>query len=63
MLPPLPPLLPLPPQVLENSLEAKVLRSDSSALAKDCRQEIKALNTRLIKLGGCGAVGGWVRGQ
>lgn len=38
-------------QVLENSLEAKVLQSDNSALARDCRKEMKALNTRLIKLG------------
>ncbi|KAL4856486.1 DNA-binding protein SMUBP-2 [Chlorella vulgaris] len=38
------------PQVLESSLEAKVLQSDNSALAKDCRKEMKALSTRLIKL-------------
>jgi hypothetical protein len=41
-----------PPQVLENSLEARVLQSDNSALAKDCRKEMKALNGRLLKLGG-----------
>lgn len=42
----------LPPlQVLDNSLEARVLQSDNSALAKDCRKEMKALNTRLLKLG------------
>ncbi|KAI7837886.1 hypothetical protein COHA_008373 [Chlorella ohadii] len=38
------------PQVLDNSLEARVLQSDNSALAKDCRKEMKALNTRLLKL-------------
>eukprot|EP00967_Tisochrysis_lutea_P080888 scaffold111308_cov18-Tisochrysis_lutea.AAC.3 len=39
------------PQVLDSSLEAHVLRSDNSSLAKDCRKEIKALNTQLMKLG------------
>jgi len=39
------------PAVLDSSLEAKVLRSDDSALAKDCRKEIKDLNARIIKLG------------
>eukprot|EP00887_Chlorella_sp_A99_P002446 scaffold10.g2446.t1 len=39
------------PQVLANSLEAKVLQSDNSALAKDCRKEMKALSSRLLKLG------------
>ena len=39
------------PAVLDSSLEAKVLRSDDSALARDCRKEIKDLNTRLLKLG------------
>ncbi|PRW39069.1 DNA-binding SMUBP-2 isoform B [Chlorella sorokiniana] len=38
------------PQVLDSSLEARVLESDNSALAKDCRKEMKALNTRLLKL-------------
>jgi hypothetical protein len=38
--------------VLENSLEARVLASDNSALARDCRREMKALNGRLLKLGG-----------
>ncbi|KAL4440242.1 hypothetical protein ABPG75_003243 [Micractinium tetrahymenae] len=38
------------PQVLESSLEARVLQSDNSALAKDCRREMKALNQRLLKL-------------
>ena len=37
-------------QVLECSLEAHILRSDNSALAKDCRSEIKAANARLLKL-------------
>lgn len=32
-------------------MEAHVLRSDSSALARDCRKEIKAANSRLLKLG------------
>ncbi|KAI8477001.1 MAG: P-loop containing nucleoside triphosphate hydrolase protein [Monoraphidium minutum] len=40
------------PQVLDSSLEAHVLRSDNSALAKDCRKEIKALNSQLMKLEG-----------
>ncbi|KFM22807.1 DNA-binding protein SMUBP-2 [Auxenochlorella protothecoides] len=39
-------------QVLDVSLEAKVLRSDNSALAKDCRKEMKALNAQLLKLQG-----------
>ncbi|GLI64102.1 hypothetical protein VaNZ11_007275 [Volvox africanus] len=39
------------PQVLDNSLEAHVLRSDNSALARDCRAEIKDINCRLLKLG------------
>ncbi|GAX76189.1 hypothetical protein CEUSTIGMA_g3633.t1 [Chlamydomonas eustigma] len=38
------------PQVLDNSLEAHVLRSDNSSLAKDCRKEIKSLNQKLKKL-------------
>ncbi len=33
------------------SLEAQVLQSDNSALAKDCRKEVKAINGRLLKLG------------
>lgn len=37
-------------QVLESSLEAHVLRSDNSALAKDVRKEIKDINTQLAKL-------------
>ena len=38
-------------QVLGCSLEAHVLKSDNSALAKDCRKEMKAVTTRLSKLG------------
>lgn len=38
-------------QVLDNSLEAHVMRSDNSSLAKDCRKDIKAANARLLKLG------------
>ena len=38
-------------QVLAKSLEAQVLQSDNSALAKDCRKEVKAINGRLLKLG------------
>ena len=41
----------MPLQVLACTLEAAVLRTDSSALAKDCRAEIKAANARLLKLG------------
>lgn len=40
------------PAVLEASLEARVLRSDGSALARDCRAEIKAATARLLKLDG-----------
>ncbi|KXZ43249.1 hypothetical protein GPECTOR_96g715 [Gonium pectorale] len=39
------------PAVLDSSLEAHVLRSDNSALARDCRAEIKDINARLLKLG------------
>ena len=38
-------------QVLAKSLEAQVLQSDNSALAKDCRKEVKAINGQLLKLG------------
>jgi hypothetical protein len=37
-------------QVLGASLEAHVAASDNSALAKDCRKEIKAANAALLKL-------------
>ena len=33
------------------SLEAQVLKSDNSALAKDCEKECAALRRRLTKLG------------
>ncbi|EEH53335.1 uncharacterized protein MICPUCDRAFT_29100 [Micromonas pusilla CCMP1545] len=36
--------------VLENSLEAQVLRSDNSSLARDCERESAALRRRLLKL-------------
>ncbi|KAK9834338.1 hypothetical protein WJX81_008466 [Elliptochloris bilobata] len=39
------------PSVLAASLEAQVLASDSSALARDCRREMKAATVRLLKLG------------
>ncbi|KAG2501054.1 hypothetical protein HYH03_000873 [Edaphochlamys debaryana] len=39
------------PAVLDSSLEAHVLRSDNSALARDCRAEIKDINSKLLKLG------------
>ncbi|PNH09678.1 DNA-binding protein SMUBP-2 [Tetrabaena socialis] len=39
------------PAVLDSSLEAHVLRSDNSALARDCRAEIKDINCKLLKLG------------
>ena len=38
-------------QVLGASLEAHVAGSDNSALAKDCRRDIKAANATLVKLG------------
>ena len=38
-------------KVLAKSLEAQVLQSDNSVLAKDCRKEVKAINGRLLKLG------------
>ena len=37
-------------QVLGASLEAHVAASDNSALAKDCRKEIKATNAALLRL-------------
>ena len=39
------------PGVMGHSLEAAVLRSDSSSLARDCRADMKAANARLLKLG------------
>jgi hypothetical protein len=38
-------------QVLDSCLDAIILKSDNSALAKDCRKEIKAANARILKLG------------
>eukprot|EP00878_Enallax_costatus_P011993 GHUV01012521.1.p1 GENE.GHUV01012521.1~~GHUV01012521.1.p1 ORF type:complete len:728 (+),score=288.54 GHUV01012521.1:305-2488(+) len=38
------------PQVLDKSLEAQVLRSDNSSLARDCRRDMQQLNRQLIKL-------------
>lgn len=38
-------------QVLGASLEAHVYASDNSALARDCRRDIKAANAQLLKLG------------
>ena len=38
------------PQILEVSLEYKVLHSDQSQLARECREEVKQLNRRLLKL-------------
>lgn len=37
--------------MLDSSLEAHVLRSDNSSLAKDCRKEIQQLNRQMMKLG------------
>lgn len=37
-------------QVLRASLEAHMAASDNSALAKDCRRDIKATNAALLKL-------------
>mmetsp|Transcript_18952 Transcript_18952/g.52864 ORF Transcript_18952/g.52864 Transcript_18952/m.52864 type:complete len:800 (-) Transcript_18952:678-3077(-) len=39
------------PAVLNASLEAHVLRSDNSAIARDCRNDIKKANSALMKLG------------
>lgn len=39
------------PQILEQSLDYKVLHSDDSSLARDCRQEIQQLNRKMLKLG------------
>jgi hypothetical protein len=38
-------------QVLGASLEAQVLRSDNSALARECRQDIKKTTQAMMKLG------------
>jgi uncharacterized protein involved in exopolysaccharide biosynthesis len=36
--------------VLGSSLEALVLKSDNSSLARDCRKEIKSLHQQMAKL-------------
>ncbi|KAF8070908.1 Ighmbp2 [Scenedesmus sp. PABB004] len=38
------------PQVLDRSLEAQVLRSDNSSLARDCRRDMQQLNRQLMRL-------------
>eukprot|EP00882_Tetradesmus_deserticola_P026838 GHRQ01029647.1.p1 GENE.GHRQ01029647.1~~GHRQ01029647.1.p1 ORF type:complete len:532 (+),score=217.63 GHRQ01029647.1:349-1944(+) len=38
------------PQVIDKSLEAQVLRSDNSSLARDCRRDMQQLNRQLVKL-------------
>eukprot|EP00775_Hariotina_reticulata_P006215 gene6215-6451_t len=38
------------PQVIEKSLEAQVLRSDNSSLARECRRDMQQLNRQLLKL-------------
>lgn len=38
------------PQIIKHSLSYKVFHSDQSALARDCRKEIKELNRILLKL-------------
>lgn len=40
------------PQILEHSLSYRVLHSDQSALARDCRDEINTLNRKYLKLSG-----------
>jgi len=40
-----------PLQVLSASLEAQVLSSDNSALARECRQDIKKTTQAMMKLG------------
>jgi hypothetical protein len=48
-------------QVIEKSLEAQVLKSDNSSLARDCRQDMQRLNRcgllrHLGGLAGCSCV-------
>jgi len=38
------------PEILSHSLDHKILYSDDSSLARDCRNEIKSLNQKMIKL-------------
>lgn len=40
----------LSPQVLDSSLETHVLRTDSSAVARECRDEMRKVNAALGKL-------------
>uniref|UniRef100_A0A383VHI7 DNA helicase n=1 Tax=Tetradesmus obliquus TaxID=3088 RepID=A0A383VHI7_TETOB len=37
------------PQVIDKSLEAQVLRSDNSSLARDCRRDMQQLNRRVMQ--------------
>eukprot|EP00191_Tetraselmis_sp_GSL018_P008500 CAMPEP_0177616496 /NCGR_PEP_ID=MMETSP0419_2-20121207/24197_1 /TAXON_ID=582737 /ORGANISM="Tetraselmis sp., Strain GSL018" /LENGTH=490 /DNA_ID=CAMNT_0019114579 /DNA_START=53 /DNA_END=1522 /DNA_ORIENTATION=+ len=39
------------PEVLDSSLEAQVLRSDNSSIARDCRADMKKASAALLKLG------------
>ena len=41
----------MPLQVLDASLEAHVFRSDNSAIARDCRSDMKKINSAILKLG------------
>ena len=41
----------VPLQVLDASLEAHVFRSDNSAIARDCRNDMKKINASIMKLG------------
>jgi hypothetical protein len=43
-------MLSLHAQVIEKSLEAHVLRSDNSSLARECRRDMQQLNRQLLKL-------------
>jgi hypothetical protein len=36
-------------QVIDKSLEAQVLRSDNSSLARDCRRDMQQLNRRVTE--------------
>ncbi len=42
---------PFPTPAPRSRSQAHVLRSDNSALARDCRAEIKSINAKLLKLG------------
>eukprot|EP00890_Picochlorum_soloecismus_P004479 jgi/Picsp_1/5031/NSC_02394-R1_dna-binding protein smubp-2-like len=41
------------PEILSHSLDHKILHSDDSSLARDCRNEIKSLNQKMVKLDRC----------